>query len=101
MIEAGRFKLIKRTEGVDSHLFIGVVHSRLIVWSSGVSTTTLIGRLLSMSKDHLIKNAGIDEGSNELRLISTHSSMLPTMSRLVQFRYMICVHVYDMMCGYI
>jgi len=64
VIEAGRFKLIKRTEGV--------------------STTTLIGRLLSMNKDHLLKNQSAD--SVAMHPLQQHASMLPTMSRLSQFR---------------
>jgi ethanolamine-phosphate cytidylyltransferase len=63
VIEAGRFKLIKRTEGV--------------------STTTLIGRLLSMSMDHLRKQEHMAPGAVP---IANHASMLPTMSRLSQFK---------------
>jgi len=65
VIEAGRFKLIKRTEGV--------------------STTTLIGRLLSMSMDHLRKTAS-PAAASPVRAIEHHATMLPTMSRLTQFK---------------
>jgi ethanolamine-phosphate cytidylyltransferase len=65
VIEAGRFKLIKRTEGV--------------------STTTLIGRLLSMSKDHLCRPNAPGVVSS-LSLLDQHATMLPTMSRLSQFK---------------
>lgn len=63
VIQAGRFKLIKRTEGV--------------------STTTLIGRLLSMSNDHLRRRA---EPEDVAQSLASHSSMLPTLSRLAQFK---------------
>jgi len=70
--EAGRYRTIKRTEGI--------------------STTELVGRMLLMTKDHLLKSREITPIANvDSRALSQHSPytamshFLPTTRKIVQF----------------
>lgn len=70
VMQAGRLKIVKRTEGM--------------------STTELIGRLMSMSREHQIKastdsQALVSELSPEGQ-VATRPILLPTVSRMVDFR---------------
>jgi len=73
VMQAGRLRIVKRTEGM--------------------STTELIGRLMSMSREHQMKCAGGEESPQALvsdlgpeNQGATKPVLLPTISRLVDFR---------------
>lgn len=67
----GKFKTIKRTEGV--------------------STTEIVGRMLMMNKDHHVRNAAeergkrIEELDTETGSFVRHTSFMPTGRRFIQF----------------
>jgi ethanolamine-phosphate cytidylyltransferase len=66
VMRAGRLRIVKRTEGT--------------------STTELIGRLFSMSREHHIKSAGSTDTGCQVAQNPAKPMLLPTISRMVDFR---------------